>query len=597
MRAKKWHVSEGESIITALLPFKIIQFVKPGADLQVGLERKRPRLQLELSKRTGNRDGCAPVKARRIFVYRATALIVLTILIQANVPGGLLPLTLTRQSPTQLDLLILHGTLVDGSGKKPRKADVGIRGDRIVFVGDARKSHLEATRTIEANGLIVAPGFIDPHTHTLADLTGDQTKSNQAFLLQGVTTVITGNDGGSVLEVGDLLKKWDAQGIGTNAVLLAGFGTIRGKVLGPTDAQPNAAQLEEMKQYVARAMDEGAFGMSTGLYYAPQSYSKTEEVIELAKVAAAKGGVYDTHMRSESSAGIGLLGAINETIQIGRAAKIPVHISHIKALGPDVWGQSKQAIDLIKKARAEGVAASACQYPYTASGTSLQASLIPRWAEVGGRTELLKRIDDPATRARLLSEMTENLRVRGGADSFLIVDSRDPKLVGKRLNQIAQEMNKPPVEAALDVIKNVGGAGVASFNMNDKDIRRFMKEKFMMTCSDGSTGHPRKFGTYPKKLHEYVFTNKIISLPFAVRNSSALVAETFRIPERGLIREGFFADVIVFDPKTVADRSTYEQPELLAVGMNFVIVNGRIAVENSTFTGALAGRALRKSVR
>lgn len=495
----------------------------------------------------------------------------------------------------QLDLLILHGKLVDGSGAKPRTADIGIRGDRIVFVGDARKANLTAARIVDVKGLVIAPGFIDPHTHTLGDLSDEKRKSNEAYLMQGVTTVVTGNDGGSALNIGETLTKWDRQGIGTNAILLAGFGTIRGKVLGPTDAQPNAAQLEEMKQLVARAMDEGAFGLSTGLYYAPQSYSKTEEVIELSKIAAAKGGIYDTHMRSEGTAGVGLLGSIKETIRIGREANMPVHISHIKALGPDSWSQSKQAIDLIKKARADGVSASACQYPYTASGTSLQASLIPRWAEVGGRAELLKRIDDPQVRPRLLAEMEENLRGRGGAESLLIVDARDRTLVGKRLKQIAQELNKSPVEAALDIIKNVGGAGVASFNMNEKDIRRFMKEKFVTTCSDGSTGHPRKYGTFPKKLREYVYNQKVISLEFAVRNSSALTAETFRIPERGLIREGYFADVIVFDPKTVSDRSTYEQPELLAVGMKFVIVNGKIAVEDGAYTGALAGRALRKT--
>src|SRR5262245_34227730 len=500
----------------------------------------------------------------------------------------------SRSPVGPLDILLVHGELVDGSGAKPRKADVGIRGDRVVFVGDAGKTHVEAARTIDATGLIVAPGFIDPHTHTLSDLSDEKRKANEAFLLQGVTTVITGNDGGSVLNVGELLSKWEQQGIGTNAILLAGFGTIRSKVLGPTDAQPTAAQLEEMKQYVARAMDDGAFGMSTGLYYAPQSYSKTEEVIELAKVAAAKGGVYDTHMRDEGSYSIGLLGAIEETIRIGREAGIPVHISHIKALGPEVWGQSKPALQLMKRARAEGVNITACQYPYDASGSSLTASLVPRWAEAGGRSELLQRIDDRETNARLLADMRDNLKRRGGADSLLIVDARDRQLVGKRLSQIAREMNKSPVEAALDIIKNSGGAGVASFNMNEQDIRRFMKDKFVMTCSDGSTGHPRKFGTYPKKLHEYVFKERTISLPFAVRNSSALVAETFRIPERGLIREGYYADVIVFDEKTVADRATYDQPELLSVGMKYVIVNGKVAVENGSYTGALAGRALRK---
>ena len=497
----------------------------------------------------------------------------------------------------QLDLLILHGQLVDGSGRKPRTADVGTRGDRIVFVGDARKAHLDATRTIDATGLVVAPGFIDPHTHTLGDLSDSNHKSNLAYLMQGVTTVVTGNDGSSAANIGETLRKWDAQGIGTNAILLAGFGTIRSRILGSTDAQPSAAQLEEMKALVARAMDEGAFGMSTGLYYAPQSYAKTEEVIELSKVAAARGGVYDTHMRDENSYSIGLLGAIKETIRIGREAKIPVHISHIKALGPEVWGQSKQSIELMKRARAEGVDVAACQYPYDASGTSLEAALVPRWAEVGGRGELLKRIDNSAVRPRLLTEMQDNLKRRGGAESLLITDARDRQLIGKRLSAIAAERKQSPVEAALEIIRTTGGAGVASFNMSEKDIERFMKEKFVMTCSDGSSGHPRKYGTFTRKLREYVYHRRLISLPFVVRNGSALTAEWFRIPERGLIREGYFADVIVFDEKTVADRATYEQPEVFSVGMKYVIVNGKLAVDNGANTDVLAGRALRKKIQ
>jgi len=510
--------------------------------------------------------------------------------------AGVNYLSSRAQSGTDvLDLLIVHGQLVDGTGVKARRADVGIRDDRIVFVGDASKRGFTAARTIDAKGLIVAPGFIDPHAHLLADLTNVDTASNQPYLLQGVTTIITGNDGGSVLNIDELLKRWEAHGIGTNAGLLAGFGTIRGKVIGAGDTQPSAAQLEEEKQYVARAMADGAFGLSTGLYYAPQSYSRTEEVIELAKVAAAKGGVYDTHMRDEGSYSIGLLGAINETIRIGREAKIPVHISHIKALGPEVWGQSKPAINLMKQARANGVDIVACQYPYEASGSNLTASLVPRWAEAGGREQLLRRIDDAPTRPRLLAEMDQNLKRRGGAESLLIIKAADQSLVGKRLSQIARETNKTPGEAALDIIKNSGGADVASFNMNQKDIDRFMKNKLVLTCSDGSAGHPRKYGTFPRKLHQYVYVRKLISLPFAVRNSSALTAEWFRIPERGLIREGYYADVIVFDEKTIADRSTYEQPELLAVGMRFVIVNGRIAVEEGKFTGVLAGRALRKA--
>jgi N-acyl-D-aspartate/D-glutamate deacylase len=538
------------------------------------------------------------LSSRLCFLILIFAIVGVALSLKPNTPASAFdPSRSTGWQPvvlqSQLDLLIVHGKLVDGSGKKPRTADVGIRGDRIVFVGDSRTANLVAARTIDATGMIVAPGFIDPHTHTLSDLSDPKDKSNQAYLFQGVTTVITGNDGGSTLNIGDTLRRWDEQGIGTNAILLAGFGTIRSRVLGADDTQPTGEQLAEMKSLVARAMDEGAFGLSTGLYYAPQSYAKTEEVIELAKVAAAKGGIYDTHMRSESTAGIGLLGSIKETIRIGREANIPVHISHIKALGPDSWNQSRQAIRLIKDARRRGLAATACQYPYTASGTNLVAALVPRWAEAGGRAELLKRIDDPNTRPRLLAEMTENLRGRGGAESLLIIAARDEKLVGKRLNQIAREMNQPPVEAALEIIK-AGSASVASFNMNEKDIRRFMKEKFVSTCSDGSTGHPRKFGTFSKKLHTYVFMDKLISLAFAVRNSSAFTAETFRIPERGLIREGFYADVVVFDPKTISDRATYETPEVVSNGMKFVIVNGKIAVENEHYTGVFAGRALRK---
>ncbi|MCA1591415.1 MAG: D-aminoacylase [Acidobacteria bacterium] len=494
----------------------------------------------------------------------------------------------------QVDLLIRGGKVVDGSGSKPLAEDVGIRGDRIVFIGNAAKSGVRAARTIDAAGLLVAPGFIDPHTHTIEDLSDARRKSNENYLMQGVTTVITGNDGASVLSVAGTLEKWERQGIGTNAALLTGHGTIRGQVLGSSDAQPTAEQLESMKSFVARAMDEGAFGISTGLYYAPGSYAKTEEVIELSKVAAARGGVYDTHMRDENSYNIGLLGSIKETIRIGREARIPVHISHIKALGTEVWGQSAEAIRLIKQARDEGVEVTANQYPYDASGTSLVSTLIPRWAEVGGRAELLKRIDDTAIRTRLLAEMEVNLKRRNGAEALLFTSTRNKELWGKTLGAVARERNKPPVEAALDIIK-IGDVSVASFNMSEPDIENFMVQSFVMTGSDGSSGHPRKYGTFPRKLREYVYKRKLITLPFAIRASSALTAATFRIPERGLLRVGYFADVIVFDEQTIADRATYREPELLSTGMRYVFVNGKPAVEDGKYNGALAGRALRKN--
>lgn len=498
------------------------------------------------------------------------------------------------QRVSKVDLLIRGGDVLDGSGKEAVKTDVGVLGERIVFLGDASKEGVEATKTVDAFGLIVAPGFIDPHTHAAEDLSKPSGKSNLAFLSQGVTTVVVGNDGRSPLPFGKAIEQWRQSGLGTNVAALVGHGSVRGAVMGPADAQPNAEQLEKMKGLVRQAMDEGAFGMSTGLYYAPGSFAKTEEVIELSKVVAERGGVYDSHMRDESSYTIGLLGSIEEVIRIGREAHLPVHISHIKALGADVWGQSGKAIELIERARASGVELTANQYPYTASGTSVTASLVPRWAEDGGNAALLGRFNDPQIRPKLVAEMEQNLKRRGGASSLLITSARDRKLVGRRLDAIATEWKKTPVEAAIDIMKT-GGAGVASFNMKEDDIENFMRQPWVMTGSDGSGGHPRKYGTFPRKIRNYVFDRKVISLPRMIEASSAQTAEVFKIKDRGRIVTGYFADVVVFDPKTIAERATYEQPEILSVGIQYVLVNGKLAIEAGKYNGALAGKALRKS--
>jgi N-acyl-D-aspartate/D-glutamate deacylase/dipeptidyl aminopeptidase/acylaminoacyl peptidase len=505
----------------------------------------------------------------------------------------------TRQNAqkiSRLDVLIRGGAVFDGTGAESMRADVGINGDRIVFVGDATKENLEADRVIDATGLIVAPGFIDPHTHTSDYLSKPQYKSNENFLFQGVTTVLTGNDGSSPFPTAETLDRWQRQGIGTNAALFIGHGTVRQQAMGMSDAEPTAGQLENMKRLVRQAMDEGAIGISTGLYYAPGNFAKTEEVIELAKIVSDRGGIYDTHMRDESSYNIGLLGAIDEVIRIGREAKLPVHISHIKALGTDVWEESKRAIEIINRARSEGIDVTANQYPYTASGTGLSPALVPRWAEAGGRDQFIKRIDDQAIRPRLISEMEKNLERRGGPHSLLITSAKDRSLVGKRLDAIAKSWNKTPVEAAIEIIK-AGAAGVASFNMNEKDIENFMKQPWVMTGSDGGrSGHPRGFGTYPRKIREYILNRKIISIARMIEASSWQVAETFKLRQRGKISPGFFADVIVFDKKAITDRATFEQPELLSSGMHYVIVNGKIAIDGGKYTGVLAGRALRRAV-
>jgi N-acyl-D-amino-acid deacylase len=522
-------------------------------------------------------------------------LLALSLLTSGLAVGGSDAGVAARAQEQPLDLLIKSGAVVDGSGSDPVVADVGIRGDRIVFIGGSGKSGINAARTIDATGMVVAPGFIDPHTHTLEDLSDPNRKSNLSYLMQGVTTVITGNDGSSSFPIADTLQKWTAQGIGTNAGLYVGQGTIRGRVVGQDDVAPTPEQLARMKAMVAQALDEGAWGMSTGLYYAPGSYARTEEVIELAKVAAEKGGIYDSHMRDEGSYSIGLLGSIEETIRIGREAKIPVHISHIKALGTDTWGKSTAAIELIRKARAEGIEVTADQYPYTASGSSIVAALVPRWAEAGGARQLLRRIDDPVDGPRIRSEMEQNLKRRNGADSILITGGRDKQLVGKTLAQISGESKKSPIEAALTIIKSQGDASIASFNMNGQDIENFMRQAWVMTGSDGSAGHPRKYGTFPRKLRIYVYDKKLITLPFAIRASSAMTAQMLRIPDRGLLRTGYFADVIVYDPKTIRDAATYEHPQVLAEGMRYVIVNGKLAVEEGKYTGALAGRVLKRA--
>jgi len=503
---------------------------------------------------------------------------------------GLAPSVSAAQQ--KVDVLIRGGTVVDGTGKAARRADVGISGDRIAFVGDAASSRVTAGRVIDATGLIVAPGFIDPHTHTGGDLSNPQRKSNLPYLMQGVTTVMNNNDGGGPVDIGKQLDGWRTNGIGTNAAVYIGQGSVRGTVMGMSDAVPTPAQLDSMRKLVARGMDQGAIGMSTGLYYAPGSYSSTEEVIELAKVAAAKGGRYDSHIRDESSYTVGLIASIAEVIRIGREAHMPVHVSHIKALGTDVWGQSDTVIALMKNARAEGIQITASQYPYTASGTSVGASLLPRWAEVGGNDSLAWRIKDPVTHQRLATEMTENMRRRGGANSLLLTGGRDSTIRGKRLDAVATMWNTTPIEAAMKIILN-GDASVASFNMNEKDIVNFMKQDFISTDSDGSDGHPRKYGTFPKFFHEYVEQKHVMSLPMAVQRSSSRSAQMLGFNERGVVAPNFFADVIVFDENSFADRSTYEEPKLLAVGMKYVLVNGVIAIDNGKYTGAMAGRVLK----
>lgn len=493
----------------------------------------------------------------------------------------------TPPPPQKVDLLIRGGTIYTGSDA-PFVGDVAIKGDRIVSV--SRHANVSAARVVDASGMIVAPGFIDPHTHIGGDLVSadPQKRLIPAFLMQGVTTAFIGNDGGGNPDVAKVLGSAASKPVGINYAAYVGFGAVREQVIGEDDRPPTAAEMAKMKALVASAMCQGALGLSTGLFYAPQSFAKTEEVIALAREAGKRGGSYDSHIRDESSYTVGLAAAIDEAIRIGREGRLPAHISHIKALGVDVQGQAPAIIAKINAARARGEKVTADQYPWEASGTSLVASLMPIWAQDGGRPALLKRFDDPAQAKRLHDGIVENLRKRGGADKLLIVEGR---YKARTLASVAQEMKLDPVDAAIAVIR-IGDPGVVSFNQSEADIAAFMRQPWVMTGSDASGGHPRVYGSFARKYDKYVKTDHVLSLRQFIERSSALTADTFGLTGRGHLRSGAFADVVVFDPKTYASRATYEQPALLAAGVRTVVVNGALAVDKGAMTGKAAGRAL-----
>ncbi len=412
-----------------------------------------------------------------------------------------------------VDVVIRGGTIYDGGEGKPFIGDVAIRGDRIVHVG--APGRYAAARVIDAKGLIVAPGFIDPHTHADSFLRSPDKamRVNAAWLNQGVSTVMIGVDGSGTPDVADDAAKLEASGVGTNIVSFVGFGPVRQRVLGQDARAPDAAELGRMRALVAKGMCEGAVGLSTGLFYAPQSFATTDEVVAVAREAAARGGIYDTHQRDESSYSIGLLASVQEVIDIGRQAGMPVHFAHLKALGVDVHGQAGAVIAAIEAARAAGVDVTADQYPWLASGSNLDASLLPRWAVDGGDAALLKRLDDPATLARVREEMKENLRRRGGAGALLLISQGYP-WTGRTLEQAAADWTLDSRDAALRIIRRSieakargesgGGAAVASFNMAQADVDLLMKQTWMVTASDGSDGHPRMFATFPEKYARYV---------------------------------------------------------------------------------------------
>ena len=506
------------------------------------------------------------------------------------------------QAPAAYDLLIRNGRVLDGDGTPWFAADIGVRGDRIVAVGNLHDAR--GTREIDASGLYVAPGFIDTHTHTGPGLATEKLGAAEPQLAEGITSVFVNPDGEGQLDLAAQRAALQKAGIAVNVGQFVPHGPVREAVLGKEDRHPTAAELDRMRALVRTGMQEGAWGLSSGPFYFPQSFADTQEFVEMAKVAAAFGGVYQSHIRDESDYTVGVIAGVEEVITVAREARLPSIVTHIKALGPSVWGFSTAIATRIERARAEGLEVWADHYPYTAGATNLQAALLPRWAQAGGDAELRRRLADPATRAKIRAEMAENLVRRAGAARLQFRRVvQDPSVEGRTLEAVAAERKVDPLDVALAIFEK-GNASVVSFAMDEDDVRTFLREPWVMTASDGDlvpfgqgVPHPRSYGTFSRKIQRYVVEEPVISLEQAIRSMTSLPARVFRIPDRGELRPGAVADIVVFDLAKVRERATYAQPHQLSEGMVHVIVNGRPAITNGAFTGERAGRVLRRDAR
>ncbi|MDE0272606.1 MAG: amidohydrolase family protein [Gammaproteobacteria bacterium] len=496
-------------------------------------------------------------------------------------------LVLAATQAAAVDLRIFGGMVIDGTstGGEPDRI-VDIEGDRIVYVGPMRPGLPK--QTLDATGKIVAPGFIDPHTHAYGDLSDPNRSANLPYLFQGVSTVFVGNDGG-VGRFEEIQETLSSHPVGTNVGVFAGHGTIRRQVLGHENRPPYQEELRKMQSAVAQDMRAGALGLSTGLFYAPGSFAETDEVVALAKVAASFGGVYESHIRDEADYSIGLLGAIREAIEVGRRAGIPVHIAHIKALGPSVHGQSEEIIQLVEEAQADGLAVTADQYPWLASGTRLSNALIPRRIMTGGAQGLRAFLSNADSVDSIQAEMRDNLQRRDGADALLITGESAHQ--GKTLAEIADQQGLEPTLAAVDIVR-AGDPAVASFMMDEDDVRRLMVQDWVVTSSDGSRGHPRKYASFPEKYAKYVQSEGLLDLVTFVHRSSGATAKIFGLCDRGFLREGQRADVLVFDPDEYQPSATYELPEELARGVEYLYVNGVAAISEGKLSAPESGRLL-----
>lgn len=505
---------------------------------------------------------------------------------------GLLLAPPTGAEPIDADWLLTGGTVYDGSGGDGMVVDIAIGDGRILAVGELERGVIG--QTIDCTGLIICPGFIDLHNHSDRPIINAATRANTNYLTQGCTTVVTGNCGGGHVDVADFFEKVDSAGAGTNVIHLVPHGSLRSRVFGNVRRAPSDDELAQMKALAEKAMQDGAWGMSTGLIYTPGTYAETDELVEIASVVSRHGGIYASHIRNE---GTGLTDAVREAIEIGRRADLPVHISHFKASGRDAWGGVRAAASIIEAARAEGLAVTADQYPYIASSTSLEAMVIPTWAREGGGKALIARLDDDQTGAKLRAEIQQKRTTR----NRIVIASfqRRQQWVGQDLETIAAGEGRDEIEIIEEIIR-AGGAAAVSFGMNEEEVRYAMQLPWVATASDGGAKtptadrpHPRSFGTFPRKLGHYALQEKVMPLAAAVRSCSGLPADILGLSDRGYVRTGYVADLAVFDPSELMDRATFDEPYRYSTGMRYVFVAGKPAVYEGTPTGVLAGKALR----
>jgi N-acyl-D-amino-acid deacylase len=510
-------------------------------------------------------------------------------------------LLFTGSAQIEYDILIKNGQVLDGTGNPWYKADIAIIDNQIVAMGNLKDA--SANRVIDASGLYVSPGFIDTHSHAASGLIAEELSVGRPLLAQGITTVIVNPDGSGAVDLINQQNRLMEYGLGVNVAQMVPHSSIRREVVGLGDRAPTNTELREMKRLAEDGMKAGAVGMSTGLFYAPASYSETSEIVELAKVVHQYNGIHQSHIRDESDYSIGVVNAVKEIIEISEQSGIIGIVSHIKALGPNVWGKSQEIVDLINEARDQkGLQIFADQYPYDASATGLMAALVPRWATDGGRSAFLERLQNSETRSRIVADMEENLARRGGADRIVMRHvSFDSSLEGISLAEIADNKGTNAVEAALELLSQ-GGPGIVSFNMHADDIERFMKQPWTMTASDGAfvskgdgVPHPRNYGSFPRRIKTYTVEQQITDLSTAIRSMTSLPATVYRIPNRGLLRPGMEADIAIFDLNQLQDKATFTDPHQLSEGMIYVLVNGQIAIDKAQQLGTLNGKILKRA--